>query len=106
MPSVVQPPMASTMSEGHSTALRRSLRPWWKEWITHPSGSLGLSHLLRAALAELALHFCVLQYFGKANALPLALISFATYRDAPNNGMDLVLEDVFNLRHGCSVRLK
>jgi len=34
------------------------------------------------------------------------LISFATYRDAPNNGMDLVLEDVFNLRHGCSVRLK
>ena len=73
--------------------------------MTHPSGSLGLSHLLRAALAELALHFCVLQYLGKANSVPLALISFAAHRDAPTKGMDLVLEDVFNLRHGCSFRL-
>jgi len=105
MPSVVQPPMASTMSDGHSTARRRSLRLWRKEWITHPSDSRGLSHLLRAALAELALHFCLLQYLGKANSAPLALISFAAHRDAPTNGIDLVLEDVFSLRHGCSVRL-
>src|SRR6056300_228478 len=105
MPSVVQPPMASTMSEGHSMALRRSLRLWRKEWMTHPCGSRGLSHLLRAALAELALHFCVLQYFGRANVLPLALISFAAQRDTPTKGIDLVLEDVFSLRHGCSIKL-
>ena len=105
MPSVVQPPMASTMSDGHSTARRRSLRLWRKEWITHPSDSRGLSHLLRAALAELALHFCLLQYFGKANSFLWALVSFAAHRDAPTKGMDLVLEEVFSLRHGCSIKL-
>jgi len=28
------------------------------------------------------------------------LISFAAHRDALTNGMDLVLDDVFSLRHG------
>ena len=43
------------MSEGHCTALSLSLRLCLNEWITHPSGTLGLSHLLIAADAELAL---------------------------------------------------
>ena len=54
------------MSEGHSTALRRSLRECLKEWMTHPSGTLGLSHLLIAAEAELALVEVDLLYLGKA----------------------------------------
>jgi len=40
------------MSEGHCTALSLSLRLCLKEWITHPSGTLGFSHLLIAADAE------------------------------------------------------
>ena len=105
MPSVVQPPNESTMSEGHSTVRSRSLRLWRNEWITHPSGNLGLSHLLSAALAELALHFSELQYLGKAYSFPLDLMCSAAHKDAPTNGMDLMLEDVFSLRHGCSLRL-
>jgi hypothetical protein len=87
MPSVVQPPMASTMSEGHSTALRRSLRLCRKEWMTHPSGIRGLSHLLSAALAELELHFCSLQYFGNAKVGFCSFMRVAAHKDAPTNGI-------------------
>jgi hypothetical protein len=52
MPAVVQPPMASMLSEGHSTALNLSLRLCLKLWITQPSGILGLSHLFKAALSD------------------------------------------------------
>ena len=55
------------MSDGHCTALRRSLRECLKEWITHPSGTLGLSHLLIAAEAEFALVEEVVLYLGKEN---------------------------------------
>ena len=75
------------------------------EWITHPSDSRGLSHLFKVALAELALHFFLLQYLEKASSAPLALISFAAQSDAPTNGIDLVLENVFSLLHGCAIRL-
>ena len=33
--------------------------------MTHPSATLGFSHLFSAALAELALHLPSLQYLGK-----------------------------------------
>ena len=46
-------------------ARRRSRKLWRKEWMTHPSGTLGFSHLFSAALAEFALHLsatgCCLQ---------------------------------------------
>ena len=58
MPSVVQPPMASTMSQGHSTALRRSLRLCRKEWMTHPSGSRGgLNFLMWGKMCDSNLNF-------------------------------------------------
>ena len=63
---MLQPPIWSIMSEGHWTALRRSLRECLKECMTHPSGTLGLSHLLMAADAELALVVDVELYLGKA----------------------------------------
>ena len=66
MPAVLQPPVWSIMSDGHWTALRRSLRECLKECMTHPSGTLGLSHLLIAAEAELALVEEVVLYLGKA----------------------------------------
>ena len=63
------------MSEGHSTALRRSLGECLKEWMTLPSGTFGLNHLLMAAEAELALVLVVLLYRGKAKGEPpLALL--------------------------------
>jgi hypothetical protein len=102
-PTLVKPSQGVNVERcqrGIQLLLDGSLRLCRKEWITHSSGSLGLSHLFRAVLAELALHFCVLQYLGKANSLPCALISFAAHRDALTNGMDLVLDDVFSLRHG------
>ena len=43
------------MSDGHCTALSLSRSECLKECITHPSGTLGLSHLLMAADAELPL---------------------------------------------------
>ena len=52
---VVQPPSASTISEGHSTVRSLSLRLCLDECTTHPSGTLGLSHLFIDALAELEL---------------------------------------------------
>ena len=64
--AVAQPPIWSIMSEGHSTALRRSLSECLKEWMTPPRGTLGLSHLLMAAEGELALVVVVLLYREKA----------------------------------------
>jgi hypothetical protein len=59
------------MSVGHSTALSLSLILCLKEWITHASGTRGFNHLFSAALAELALHLFVLQYFGNAKSEPI-----------------------------------
>ena len=53
------------MSEGHYTALRRSLSECLKEYMTHPSGTFCFSHLLMAAEAQLALVVEVLLYLGK-----------------------------------------
>ena len=54
MPAVVHPPIWSIISEGQETALSLSRSECLKECITHPSGTLGFSHLLMAADAELA----------------------------------------------------
>ena len=57
------------MSDGHCTALSLSRSECLKEWMTQPSGTLGLSHLLMAAEAELALVDEVVLYLGKAKVL-------------------------------------
>ena len=67
---VVQPPIASMMSDGHSTARSLSLIECLNEWITHPSGTLGFSHLFMAAEAELALLDEARLYLGKRKSLP------------------------------------
>ena len=106
-PAVAQPPIWSIMSEGHSTALRRSLSECLKEWMTHPSGTLGLSHLLMAAEAELAFVVVVLLYRGKAKGEePLAsLMRLAAQRAEPTSGICLWLPFVFKDRQGCCLRL-
>ena len=80
---VVQLPMASMMSAGHSMARRRFLRLCRKEWMTHPSSTRGFSHLFSVALAELALYLASLQYFGRANVEPTTLIICAAPSEVP-----------------------
>ena len=75
------------MSDGHSTALNLSRMECLKEWITQLSGTLGFNHLLRAALAELELHFCSLQYFGNAKVGFCSFMRVAAHKDAPTNGI-------------------
>ena len=84
-PSVVQPPMASIISAGHSTARNRSLRLCRNEWVTHPSGTRGFNHLFNAALAELALHLVSLHYFGEANWWARFTARFAAQSEAPTS---------------------
>jgi hypothetical protein len=63
------------MSDGHSTARSLSLIEFLNEWITHPSGTLGLNHLLIAADTELALTEIVALFNGLASPsfrVPLA----------------------------------
>ena len=43
------------ISDGHSTAPSLSRIECLNEWIAHPPGTLGFSHLVMAAEAELAL---------------------------------------------------
>ena len=45
---MLHPPVWSIISDGHSTALSLSRSEYRKECITHPSGTLGLSHFLIA----------------------------------------------------------
>jgi len=54
------------MSDGHWTALSLSRSEYLKECITHPSGTLGLTHLLMTADAELALTEIVALFNGLA----------------------------------------
>ena len=61
-PDEHQPPIASAMSGGHSTALSLSLRLCRKEWLTHLSGTRHLRHLLSAPPAELVEHLPELVY--------------------------------------------
>ena len=86
-------------------ARRRSRKLCRNEWITHPSGTRGFSHLFSAALAELALHLASLQYLGKAKVEPVSKILCAAQCDVPTSGTCLLLDAVFSLRQGCSKRL-
>ena len=79
------------MSDGHSTARSLSLIECLNEWITHPSGTLGFSHLLIAADAELALLVEPRLYLGNKKLLPDApSIALETaHRASPTNGTHL-----------------
>ena len=103
---VVQPPIASMMSDGHSTARSLSLIECLNEWITHPSGTLGFSHLFIAAEAELALLVKHDYIWGIGNSLPDApsIALEAAHRASPTNGTHLSLPLVLSLLHGCGVR--
>ena len=68
--------------------------------MTHPSATVGLSHLLSAALTEVALHLASLQYLGKARVEPASLIFCAAHSDAPTSGTCLPLDVVFSLCQG------
>ena len=79
------------MSDGHCTARSLSRNECLKLWITHPSGTLGLSHLLIAADAELALVPFTEVYLGKAKGLAVLvyLTLLAAHREAPTSGICL-----------------
>ena len=76
------------MSDGHSTARSLSLIECLNEWITHPSGVLGFSHLLIAADAELVLLNEARLYLGSKKLLTEdSLIALeAAHRASPTNG--------------------
>ena len=79
------------MSDGHWTALNLSRNECLKECMTHPSGTLGLSHLLIAADAELALVPLADVYLGKAKGLAVlvSLTLLAAHREVPTSGICL-----------------
>jgi len=97
MPDVAHPSMASTISEGHSTARRRSLKLWRKEWMTHLSGTLGFSHLLMAAtdaawgLWKVLLHLNECQFHEARHSAWICLITASgissLFADAGSLGM-------------------
>ena len=93
------------ISDGHSTARNLSLIECLNEWITHPSGTLGFSHLLMAAEAELALLDEARLYLGNRKLLPdaLSIDLEAAQRDSPTNGTHLSLHLVLSRLHGCGV---
>ena len=95
------------MSDGHSTARSLSRIECLNEWITHPSGTLGFSHLLIAAEAELALLVEPRLYLGNRKLLPDApsVALEAAHRASPTNGIHLSLPLVLSLLHGCGVML-
>ena len=86
-------------------ARRRSRKLCRKEWMTHPSGTRGFSHLSRAALAEFALHLASLQYLAKTSAETVSKVLCPAQSDALTNGTCLLLDEVCSLRQGCSTRL-
>ena len=102
-PSVTQPPIASITSAGHSTSLSRSLRLCRNEWITQPCGTLGFSHLLIAAEAELALLDEPRLYLGNRNFLPVAPSKAleAAHRAFPTRGTHLWLPLVLSRLQAC-----
>ena len=106
-PLVCQPPIASIMSDGHSTARSLSRIECLNEWITHPSGTLGFSHLLITAEAELALLLKPRLYLGNKKLLPDAhsIALEATYKAWPTNGIHLALSLVLSLLRVCGVIL-
>ena len=79
------------MSDGHSTARSLSRMECLKEWMTHPSGTLGFNHLLIAAEAELALLEEPRLYLGNRKRLPDApsMALEAAHRAFPSNGIHL-----------------
>ena len=87
---------------GHSTARSRSRRLCLNECITQLSDTLGINHLFKVALAELALQSACEQYFGNAKWPGCFIIRSAAHSAAPTNGTSRLLEEVFSLCHGCS----
>ena len=79
------------MTDGHSTARSLSRSECLNEWITHPSGTLGFSHLLMAAGAELALLDKPRLYLANRKPLPVApsITLEAAHRASPTNGTHL-----------------
>ena len=85
--SLLHPPIWSIISDGHWTALRRSLMACLKPCTTMSSRNFAFSHLLRALDAELALQRSLSVYRGKAkHEDAFALIRCAAHIDAPTNG--------------------
>ena len=68
--------------------------------MTQLLGTRGFSHLFKAALAELALHFVALQYLARANVCCSFTTRFAAQSEAPTSGICLELEPVFSRRQG------
>ena len=86
-------------SEGHWAALNLSRIEWRKLWIVQPAGVIGFSHLLRAPLAELALHTFEEVYRGNAKVwLWVSLMRVAAQSAAPTKSIYLSLEIVFSGR--------
>ena len=85
------------MSDGHSTARSLSRIECLKEWVTHPSGTIGFSHLLIAAEAELALLVEPRLYLGNRKSLPdvSSIALEAAHRASPTNGTHLFASSGF-----------
>ena len=79
------------ISDGHSTARSLSRMECLNEWMTQLSGTLGFSHLLIAAEAELALLDEPRLYRGNRNLLPAAPPKAleAAHRAFPTRGTHL-----------------
>ena len=95
--------MASMMSDGHSTARSLSRMECLNEWITQLSGTLGFSHLLIAAEAELALLVEPRLYLGNRKLLPDApsMALEAAHRAFPTRGTHLWLPLVLSRLQAC-----
>ena len=93
-------------SAGHSTARSLSRSECLNEWITYPSGTLGFSHLLMAAEAELALLEEPRFYLANKKLLPDApsVALEAAHKASPTNGTHLSLTLALSLLHGCGMR--
>ena len=80
------------MSDGHSTARSLSRMECLNEWMTQLSGTLGFSHLLIAAEAELALMDEPRLYLGNRKLLPdaLSMALEAAHRAFPTRGTHLL----------------
>ena len=100
-PATVHPPKRSVMSLGHCTALNLSLNECLKEWMTQPSGSMGLSHLLSVPLALFDRQPASEQYLGNRKSDWWAESARLTpQRAAPTSGTRRVLAAVLSRRWG------
>ena len=104
MPLADQPPRASDISDGHSTALKRSLKLCLNEWMTDWLPICVCSHLFNALLAELAFVRSSIQYLLNAYA-PSAVSQMrcAAHKLAPIRETCLALLMVFKRRQGCGL---